>query len=184
VLRRDRPGTKIILSEPADAPLVGSGVAQSRGDKNAPAGSHSAWKPHPIQGWTPDFIPYVLQEAIDSGYYDQVLAIPGPVAMDWSRKLAQREGIFTGVSGGATFAAAMQVASSAPSGSVVLCMLPDTGERYLSTPLFENIPADMTDDEKALSMSDAGLSHGAGLSIRNQPPRRSVVTQGMTRRGA
>jgi cysteine synthase A len=157
VLRKERPETKIILSEPANAQLVGSGVTQQRGAANAPAASHPAFQPHPIQGWTPDFIPFVLQESIDRKFYDQVIPIPGPVGIEWSRKLAQKEGIFTGISGGATFAVAMQVAEKAPPGSVILCMLPDTGERYLSSPLFEGIAELMSDDEIALSRSTPGF---------------------------
>jgi cysteine synthase A len=153
VLRKERPETKIILSEPANAALVGSGQAQQRGAGNSPAASHPAWTPHPIQGWTPDFIPYVLQEAIDKKLYDQVIPIAGPAAIDWSRKLAAKEGIFTGISGGATFGVAMQIAEKAAPGSVILAMLPDTGERYLSSPLFEGITEDMTADEKTLSQS-------------------------------
>ncbi len=156
VLRRERPETKIILSEPANAQLIGSGIAQARGTDHAPGGSHPSWEPHPIQGWTPDFIPYVLQEAIDRSAFDRVIPIAGPVAMEWSRKLAQQEGIFTGVSGGATFAVTMQLAEQAAPGSVLLCMLPDTGERYLSTPLFDGIPVEMTDDEVVLSRSTPG----------------------------
>lgn len=156
VLRKERPETKIILTEPASAALVSSGTAQQRGEANAPAASHPAWQAHPIQGWTPDFIPYVLQEAIDKKYYDEVLPIPGPVAIEWSRKLAAKEGIFTGVSGGATFAAALQVAEKAPAGSVLLAMLPDTGERYLSSALFEGVPEAMSEEEIALSKSTPG----------------------------
>lgn len=106
----------------------------------APAASHPAFQPHPIQGWTPDFIPYVLQPAIDEKLYDALIPVPGPVGIEWSRKLAQREGILTGISGGASFAVAIQVAEKANPGAVILCMLPDTGERYLSSPLFEGIP--------------------------------------------
>jgi len=157
VLRQARPETTIILSEPANAQLLGSGVAQERGADHAPASSHPAWEPHPIQGWTPDFIPYVLQDAVDRTSYDQVIPVSGPAGMEWARKLAQQEGIFTGISGGASFAIAMQVAATAPAGSVILCMLPDTGERYLSTPLFEGIPAEMTEDEQALSRSTPGF---------------------------
>src|ERR687893_2063325 len=147
VLRRERPETKIILSEPANAQLIGSGRAQGRDEKGAPAESHPAFEPHPIQGWTPDFIPLVLQEAIDREFYDELIPIAGAEGMKWARMLAQKEGIFTGVSGGSTFAVAMQVAERAPEGSVILAMLPDTGERYLSTPLFEDIPEHMTDEE-------------------------------------
>jgi cysteine synthase A len=153
VLRRERPETKIVLCEPANAALISSGTPQQRGAGNSPAASHPAWQPHPIQGWTPDFIPYVLQEAVDKKYFDSVISIPGPLGIEWSRKLAQKEGILTGISGGATFAAAIQVAQKAEPGSVILCMLPDTGERYLSSPLFEGIPEEMTPDEKAISQS-------------------------------
>ncbi|MDX1486513.1 MAG: PLP-dependent cysteine synthase family protein [Alphaproteobacteria bacterium] len=157
MLRKERPETKIILSEPANAQIVGSGEAQTREDDGSPAVSHAAFEPHPIQGWTPDFIPLVLQEAIDQGYYDELIPVPGPVGIEWSKKLAQKEGIFCGISAGATFAVAMQIAEKAEPGSVILCMLPDTGERYLSSPLFEGIEEDMTEEEKALSLSTPGF---------------------------
>jgi cysteine synthase A len=156
VLRRERPETRIVLSEPANAPLLGSGEPQVRGDGGAPAASHPAFTPHPIQGWTPDFIPLVLQEAIDSRGYDELIPVAGPDGMHWTRMLAQKEGILTGISGGATFAVAHQVAERAEPGSVILCMLPDTGERYMTTPLFEAIAEDMDADELALSLSTPG----------------------------
>jgi cysteine synthase len=156
VLRKERPEVRLILSEPANAQIVGSGVPQQRTADGGPAVGHSAFEPHPIQGWTPDFIPLVLQEAIDEGYYEKLIPIAGGVAMRWARELAAKEGIFTGVSGGATFAVAMGVAEQAESGSVILCMLPDTGERYLSTPLFEPFGADMNEEELAISGSTPG----------------------------
>ena len=161
VLRRERPNTRIVLAEPANAQLVGSGKVQERAPDGAPVASHPAFEPHPIQGWTPDFIPNVLQEAIDSRLYDEVVPVAGPDGMKWARALAQNEGILTGVSGGATFAVARQVAERAAPGSVILCMLPDTGERYMSTPLFEEIPADMTEEEQALSQSTPGFQMAA-----------------------
>jgi cysteine synthase A len=161
VLRRERPETKIVLSEPANAQLLGSGAAQERTADNAPAGSHPAFEPHPIQGWTPDFIPYVLQEAIDRSLYDEVVPVPGPEGIKWAKALAQKEGIFVGISAGATFAVARQVAERAPAGSVILCMLPDTGERYLTTPLFETIEAEMNEEETALSRSTPGFQFAA-----------------------
>jgi cysteine synthase A len=88
--------------------------------------------------------------------------VPGPVGIEWSRKLAQSEGIFTGISGGSTFAVAMQVAEKAEPGSVILAMLPDTGERYLSSPLFEGIDENMTEEEIALSRSTPGYQMPAG----------------------
>jgi cysteine synthase A len=156
VLRKERPETKIVLTEPANAQIVGSGKAQDRTKTGTPAKSHADWEPHPIQGWTPDFIPLVLQESIDEHYYDELIPIAGPDGIAWSRKLAQEEGIFTGISGGSTFAVAMKVAEKAEPGSVILAMLPDTGERYLSSPLFEGIPEDMSEEEVALSHSTPG----------------------------
>ena len=156
VLRKERPETKIILTEPANAQLVGSGYVNTRNDAHQPTESHPNFEPHPIQGWTPDFIPFVLQEALDKGYYDRLIPIPGAEGIAWSRRLAAEEGIFTGVSGGSTFAVSMKIAEEAAPGSVILCMLPDTGERYLSTPLFEGIGEDMSEEELALSKSTPG----------------------------
>ncbi|MCB1464644.1 MAG: pyridoxal-phosphate dependent enzyme [Nitratireductor sp.] len=156
VLRKERPETKIVLSEPANAALVSSGTLQDRNSEGEPAASHPAFEPHPIQGWTPDFIPLVLQEAIDKKYYDELIPIPGPQGMEWARKLAAQEGIFTGVSGGSSFGVAVQIAEKAAPGSVILAMLPDTGERYLSSPLFEPVPEYMSDEEIALMKSTPG----------------------------
>lgn len=160
VLRKERPDTKIILSEPANAALVTSGHAQERNAQNSPAVSHPSFEPHPVQGWTPDFIPYVLQEAIDNKYYDELIPVTGPEGIKWAQKLAQKEGILTGISGGASVAIAMQVAEKAAPGSVILAMLPDTGERYLSTALFENIEEEMDEAEIALSQSTPGYQMG------------------------
>ncbi len=160
VMRKARPEVRIVLSEPTNAALVSSGVAQARGQNDAPASSHPAFEPHPIQGWTPDFIPAVLQESIDRRFYDEVLPVSGPDAINWSRQLAQKEGIFAGISGGATFAAAIRVAETAAPGSVILAILPDTGERYLSTPLFEGIPEGMDEQELDISRSTPGYQMG------------------------
>jgi cysteine synthase A len=100
-----------------------------------------------MQGWTPDFIPLITQGAVELDVIDQVIPIAGPDAIRCSQDLATKEGIFVGITSGATFACALEVAAKAPAGSNILCMLPDTGERYLSTPLFENIPAEMTEAE-------------------------------------
>jgi cysteine synthase len=161
ILRRERPETRIVLCEPANAQLLGSGRPQERAAGHAPAGSHPAFEPHPIQGWTPDFIPYVLQEAIDARFYDEVMPVPGAEGIKWAKALAQKEGIFTGISGGSTFAVARQIAETAPQGSVILCMLPDTGERYMTTPLFDGIEADMNAEELALSRSTPGFQFAA-----------------------
>ena len=153
ILRKERPDTKIIMTEPANAAIVSSGYVNTRNEDHQPTESHPEFEPHPIQGWTPDFIPWVLQEAIDNSYFDELIPVPGSEGIEWSRRLAAEEGIFTGISGGSTFAVAMSMADSARPGSVMLVMLPDTGERYLSTPLFEGIEEDMTEEEVSLSMS-------------------------------
>jgi cysteine synthase A len=156
ILKQAWPDARIILSEPVNAQLVGSAVPQPRDPDGGPASSHPAFEPHPIQGWTPDFIPLVLQEAIDGRYYDELIPISGADGMRWARELAAREGILTGVSGGSTFGIAMQIAERAEPGSVILAMLPDTGERYLSTPLFEGFGADMSEEELAIMRSTPG----------------------------
>jgi len=125
VLKLARPGLKVIASEPAGAALL----------------SGQAWQPHKIQGWTPDFVPEVLNRDIA----DEVLPVEDELARDTARRLAREEGLFVGLSAGATVAAALRVADTAPEGSVLLAMLPDTGERYLSTFLFEGVE-DGSDD--------------------------------------
>jgi len=156
VLRKESPKTQIVLSEPDNAALLSSAISQKRTFENEPKSSHPAWEPHLIQGWTPDFIPYVLQESIDRAFYDQIVPVSSKAGIDWAKELAQKEGIITGISGGSTFAVAMQTANSAPDGSVILCMLPDTAERYLSSPLFENIESEMDAEESRISKSTPG----------------------------
>ena len=119
VLKVARPETRIVATEPA-------GAAMLKGDE---------WKPHKIQGWTPDFVPEVLNREV----YDQLLTASDDDAIATSRRLAAEEGIFVGISAGATVATALKVAEQAPGGSVLLAMLPDTGERYFSTPLFADV---------------------------------------------
>ena len=153
VLRKERPETKIIVAEPDDAAMLTSGVAQDRNPDGSPIASHPAWHPHPQQGWSPDFIPKLTGDAVDMKLIDQIVRIKNADAMARSRELARKEGIFVGISSGATFAGALQVAADAPQGSTILCMLPDTGERYLSTPLFADVAVDMNDDELAISQS-------------------------------
>ena len=156
VLREKSADTKIILSEPVNAAIVSSGHGQERNAEGEPTVSHPHFEPHPIQGWTPDFIPFVLQEAIDNGLYDELLKVAGSDGIAWAKRLAREEGIFTGVSGGSSLSIGMEVAKTAPEGSNILCMLPDTGERYLSTPLFDGIGEEMSKDEITLSQSTPG----------------------------
>lgn len=151
VIKAARPDTKIVLSEPSVAALVQSGEVQKEGE------SHPAWSPHPIQGWTPDFIAPIVQSGVGLELADEVKGVAPPVAIATSLKLASQEGIFTGVSGGATVATALEIAETAEPGSVILSMLPDTAERYMTTPLFESISVDMDEDEVALSKSTPGF---------------------------
>jgi cysteine synthase A len=153
VLAEKRPETKIILCEPDAAPMVSSGLEQPHNPDGSPSASHPAWTPHPQQGWSPDFIPKLAQDAIETHRIHQILRITNPEAMRHSQELAKKEGIFVGISSGATFAGALRIAAEAPKGSTILAMLPDTGERYLSTPLFAEVPVDMTPEELELSHS-------------------------------
>ncbi len=153
VLKKEMPNTKIVVCEPTDAPMLTSGEKQDRNSDGTPAKPNPAFKPHPMQGWSPDFIPKITGDAVDMGLIDSILTIAGPEAMKWSKSLAQKEGIFVGITAGATFAGALEVCRSAAPGSTVLAMLPDTGERYLSTPLFGEISADMNEDEMTISNS-------------------------------
>ena len=157
VLAKEMPDTKIVVCEPADAPMLTSGSKQERKPDGSPAAPNAAFKPHPMQGWSPDFIPKLTGDAVDMKVIDRILTIAGPDAMKCSKDLARREGIFVGITAGATLAGALQVAADAPKGANILCMLPDTGERYLSTPLFADIPADMTDEEQEISRSTPGF---------------------------
>ena len=161
VLAKERPDTKIVVCEPADAQLLGSGAPQERNPDGSPAAAHPAFKPHPMQGWTPDFIPKLTADAVDMKVIDRLIPILGADAMRCSRELAQKEGIFVGISAGGTLAGALQVCRDAAKGATILCMLPDTGERYLSTPLFADIPADMTEEELAISRSTPTAQMGA-----------------------
>ncbi|SBV36676.1 Cysteine synthase [uncultured Stenotrophomonas sp.] len=126
VLKVARPDTRIIATEPAGAALL-------KGDE---------WKPHKIQGWTPDFVPEVLNRAA----YDELRSVQDERAIETSRRLAAEEGIFVGISAGATAATALELAAGAAAGSVILAMLPDTGERYFSTPLFADVNEGSDDD--------------------------------------
>lgn len=149
VLKAQSPQTKVVICEPENAPMLASGVLQPCGDDGQPI-SHPNFKPHVMQGWSPDFISKLAQEAVSSALADEVLAVEDSEALRCSRALAQQEGIFVGISAGATFAGALKVAQNAPKGSNILCMLPDTGERYLSTVLFEDIEVDMNEQELAI----------------------------------
>jgi cysteine synthase A len=153
VLAKERPETRIVVCEPEEAQLLGSGVEQKRNADGTPAAPHPTFKPHPMQGWTPDFIPKIAGDAIAMKVIDRILSIPGPEAIRCSKDLAIKEGIFVGITSGATLAGALKVAAQAEKGANILCMLPDTGERYLSTPLFADVPVDMDEEELKISRS-------------------------------
>src|SRR5712671_6250707 len=156
VFAKERPETKIIVCEPADAQLLASGTAQSRNIDGSPAAPHPTFKSHPLQGWTPDFIPKLTDDAVAMKVIDRILPISGPDAIRCSKDLATQEGIFVGITSGGTFAGALKVAAEAEKGANILCMLPDTGERYLSTPLFADVSADMNEEELKISRSTPG----------------------------
>jgi cysteine synthase A len=153
ILAKERPETKIVVCEPEDAQLLASGIEQSRNPDGTPAAPHPTFKPHPMQGWTPDFIPKLTGDAVSMKVIDRILSIQGREAIHCSKELATKEGIFVGITSGATLAGALKVAAQAERGANILCMLPDTGERYLSTPLFADISADMNEEELNISRS-------------------------------
>ncbi len=161
VLKEKRPDTQIIVCEPDNSQILGSGIPQERTADGTPADSHPLFRPHLMQGWSPDFIPKLTEDAVTMKTIDKVIPVSGDDALRLSKALASEEGIFVGISAGATLAGALQVCEGAEEGTTVLCMLPDTGERYLSTPLFDDIPADMTDEEFEISRSTPGARFDA-----------------------
>ena len=153
VLKERSPETKVIVCEPDNSPLLGSGIAQPKNADGSASESHPSFRPHLMQGWTPDFIPELTGDVVDLGFIDRVVPINGEAALRNARELALQEGIFVGTSSGATLTGAISIAEQASRGSNILCMLPDTGERYMTTPLFEPILADMSDEEWQISRS-------------------------------
>lgn len=153
VIKREFPNCKIVLSEPENAALIKSGHKQERNANGAPKVSHAAFTPHPIQGWTPDFIPLVAQKGLDLGLHDKLVTVSGERSIQVSRALSSKEGIFTGISGGASMASALDLIEEAPEGSNILAMLADTAERYMSTPLFADIIPEMNETEQEICNS-------------------------------
>lgn len=172
VLRERSPHTRIIVCEPDNAAMLASGIPQSRNADGSHSESHARFRPHLMQGWSPDFIPRLVEEVTDARRIDAFMPIDGQDALRCTRELATKEGIFVGVSAGATFSGALKVAASAAQGSNVLCMLPDTGERYLSTPLFEDVPAEMTDEELEISRSTPGYRFDVSPQAAPAAPER------------
>jgi cysteine synthase A len=177
VLKKKSPGTKIIVCEPDNAQLLGSGIAQARDADGSPSESHPNFRPHLVQGWSPDFIPKLAEDAITAGTFDQIMPVSGEKSLQYTRELAQKEGIFCGVSSGATFTAALEIAQSAPVGSNILCMLPDTGERYLSTPLFDDIVVEMSEEEWEVSRSTPNYRFDAATTGKKaEEPEKTKTT--------
>jgi cysteine synthase A len=152
-LKAQRPDTAVVVCEPDNSPTLGSGIGQARAADGTPLGSHPSARPHLMQGWTPDFIPKLTEDAVVMKLVDTIVPVNGSDALRCARELATAEGIFTGISGGATLAGALQIAARAPAGANIVCMLPDTGERYLTTPLFDGVGADMTEEELEIARS-------------------------------
>jgi cysteine synthase A len=156
-LRPAFPGLKVVAAEPDNSPILASGIPQARNADGAVSESHPLFRPHLMQGWAPDFISGLTEQAVREGLIDEIVPVAGGEALRNARELASREGIFCGITSGATLAAAIEIAKRARPGSNIVCMLPDTGERYLSTPLFEHIGEAMTDEEMAISCSTPGF---------------------------
>jgi len=174
VLKAEREDTKIVVCEPDNSVMLGSGIAQARNTDGSIAESHPGFRAHLMQGWSPDFIPKLAEDVMSLELVDDFVPIPGNAAIECSQRLAREEGIFVGISAGATLAGALEVCKTAPVGSTVLCMLPDTGERYLTTPLFFDVAEDMTDDETLISKSTPSFRFDAPSAtppVELEPPR-------------
>ncbi|KAL3941798.1 MAG: hypothetical protein SGARI_000475 [Bacillariaceae sp.] len=156
-LKEHSPETTVHCCEPDNAPMIYSDIKTNYPDSGDPSTSfdvaHPVWRPHLFQGWAADFIPKLVNEATEGKAYDKLIHPGGRDAMATCKELARKEGIFSGTSGGGILTAALTLAKDAPTGTNILAIIPDTGERYLSTPLFDDIPADMTEEEKEIAAS-------------------------------
>ena len=161
---------RIIAAEPDNSPVLGSGIPQPRDAQGQPSGSHPYFRPHLMQGWSPDFVSRLTEDALAEKLVDEIVPVDGNEALRLARQLATQEGIFVGTSSGATLAAALTVARRSGPGTNIVCMLPDTGERYLSTPLFEDIGEDMNDEEVEISRSTPGYRFDAPAACPTPVP--------------
>ncbi len=151
VLKQRSPGTRIVAAEPDNSQLLSSGIGQPRHADGSVSASHPNFRPHLMQGWSPDFIPKLADDVLTDELIDMHQPVAGTDALQCARDLAAKEGIFCGITSGATFAAALKVAETAPNGSRILAMLPDTGERYMTTVLFDNVQAEMSEEETRIA---------------------------------
>ena len=170
-LKAERPDVRIVAAEPDNAQVLGSGIPQPRDAAGKPTSSHPHFRPHLMQGWSPDFVSTLTEDALGQKLIDEIVPVSGDDAMALSRMLAREEGIFAGTSSGATLAAAISIAQRSAPGTNIVCMLPDTGERYLSTPLFEDIGEEMNDEEMALSRSTPTCRFDQAQGCAIPPPR-------------
>jgi len=173
VLKERSPATKVVVCEPDNAPILSSGIPQERDAGGGISESHPLFRPHLMQGWSPDFIPKLTEDVVEAKHIDDIVPIAGDDALRLAKSLARDEGIFVGISAGATLAGALAVAEQAEDGANILCMLPDTGERYLSTPLFEDVPADMTAEEQEIARSTASARFDSPppAPVANEPEK-------------
>jgi cysteine synthase A len=175
VLKARSPSTRVIAAEPENAQLLGSGIGQDYHADGSPASSHPVFRPHPMQGWTPDFIPKLAGDVTTAGHVDAVQPVRGDDAIRCARDLARKEGLLVGITAGATVAAAIWVAQTAPAGARILAMTPDTGARYLSPPLFDGIEVAMDAEETAIAASTPRFRFDAG-PIQTAPAATRPVT--------
>jgi len=176
VLRKKSPNTKIVVCEPDNSAILASGIPQAR-NTNGTYQTHPSFRPHLMQGWSPNFIPTFAEEAVADNNIDIMMPINGNHAIQCAMDLAQKEGIFVGTSSGATFSGALQIAESAPEGANILCMLPDTGERYLSTPLFDSIGEDMNAEEFDISCSTPGYRFDISAEADDEPAEEAPAAE-------
>jgi cysteine synthase len=169
-LKRHSPHTRIVVAEPDNAPMLASGL-----ENDPKSDEHPLFRPHPMQGWSPDFLSKLALKARDSKLIDQYMSVSGQDAMHTARQLAAYEGILAGITGGATIAAALRLADSAEEGANILAMVPDTGERYLSTPLFEGIEDEMNEHELEISRSTAGYRFDSSKPVPARPVADQVI---------
>ncbi|MEM9229396.1 MAG: pyridoxal-phosphate dependent enzyme [Pseudomonadota bacterium] len=174
VMKAQSPKTQIVLTEPDNVPVMASGIAQDRDADGRPSASHPMFRPHLMQGWSPDFIPKLAEDA--SAGIDHFQPVSGAESLQAARDLAAKEGIFCGISGGATFAAALRLSESAPEGAKILAMIPDTGERYMTTVLFDDVDETMSEEEMEISRSTVGYrfdqsSGGAAAASTPEVPK-------------
>jgi cysteine synthase A len=173
VLKAESPETKIIVCEPDNSQILASEIPQPKHADGSNSASHPKFRPHLMQGWSPDFIPKLAEQVVQNQHIDDFVAVDGNFSLQCARDLARKEGILAGTSGGATLAGALKVAETAPKGTNILCMLPDTGERYMSTALFDDVLEDMNEAEIAISCSSPGyrfdVSNPAPPVVKEEP---------------